>query len=38
MSTMREMINFKSRTIYKLRYAVTGLQEGFGQWDHSDAA
>ena len=28
MSTMHEMINFKSRTIYKLRYAVTGLQEG----------
>ena len=28
MSTMHEMINFKSRTIYKLRYVVTGLQEG----------
>ena len=28
MSTMHEMINFQSRTIYKLRYVVTGLQEG----------
>ena len=28
MSTMHEMINFQSRTIYKLRYVVTGIQEG----------
>lgn len=28
MSTMHEMVNFQSRTIYKLRYVVTGLEEG----------
>ena len=33
MSTMTEMINFQSRTIYKLRYVVTGVQEACGRLD-----